>query len=170
MKKFRCDKCLIVVEQTEILTIPHCTKCGNWLYMFEVHEEKSDREKAIEWWNRKISGFDRTKIGSKYFDLQRLSSLTGREIEQIWRKETQQKLSENFFNSVNDENTFDPDSVMKEERSQVDFELIQEMMLNIEKSDLCGHWVDNLKLFLHLLSRSSSFAHKAHKELQKLNK
>lgn len=129
-------------------------------------QEKSDREKALEWWN-KFSFKEQYRLSQ--FNLEyyhRTDQLTGREIEQIWRRETQQ-LSNNLFNSVNSEDTFNL-SFMSEKKEQVDFErlnkYIKAMSQLYDTED-----IKNLVNFFNLLSRSSTFAHKAHKELNKLN-
>lgn len=124
------------------------------------------KESAIKWWNDLSNEFD---DNSKFYMLSKaindfkikslnyrtVESLTGREIEEIWRKETQQKLEHGITITNVD--------------SQVDFELIQEMMNNIENSNLCGHWVDNLQLFFNLLSTKPTFGKVAYIELSKLN-
>lgn len=57
---------------------------------------KSDREKAIEWWNKKNPYDEQHSLKDKYYGENRtVNSLTGSEIEQIWRKETQELLYEN---------------------------------------------------------------------------
>lgn len=52
----------------------------------KYRSEKTDRERAIEWWNCLN---DQTKLNligvTKFWE-----TLTGREIEQIWRKQTEQ--------------------------------------------------------------------------------
>lgn len=123
-----------------------------------VSMEKSDREKAIEWWHN----LELDKRNLIYMDyMGTLNSgrvLKQFEIEQIWRKETKQE---------------------KEGMSQVDFELLKtfkEDFTNLSNLNpvLKGGWIkeslENMYLFVELLSKSSTFAHKAHKELNKLMK
>jgi len=55
--------------------------------------------------------------------------------------------------------------------TQVDFEMLKETINSfIKLLDKKLPWSDNLQLFFDLLSKNASFAHKAHKELQRLNK
>jgi len=65
-----------------------------WLYIdgfisgfssnkFELIKETTDREKAIRWW--KSLGFEIGEIADKYY--KGCETITGREIEEIWRKE-----------------------------------------------------------------------------------
>lgn len=52
---------------------------------------KSNRELALEWWNN-LTSFQRSYFKDLHFDNQRsLSTLTGREIEEIWNKEVNTK-------------------------------------------------------------------------------
>lgn len=54
-------------------------------------EGKSTRQQAIAWWNS-LTLFQRSYFKDLHFDSQRsLSTLTGREIEDIWLKETAEK-------------------------------------------------------------------------------
>ena len=140
-------------------------------------KEKSDREKAIEWWNN-ISEEDKRKIvNSSEFRLVVVNGFcwaTSFEIEEIWRKETQQKsLIESQADEV-EEIAF-KNLLRKEKRPQVDFELLHSTIDMIdsypvdEDVDLNKLERVNLKLFFELLSKSSTFAHKAHKELNKLS-
>lgn len=142
-----------------------------------VIEEKSDREKAIQWWNklRRMSISEGNGMGgvrrswdlvNKYFPDQMSSGkgialLNGDQIEHIWRKETQQESQKGIV-------------ITKEERLQVDFGMLkalEEQCDNLSNHiPLLNQLFDNYKLFLNLLSKSSTFAHKAHKELQKLQK
>jgi hypothetical protein len=58
--------------------------------MKELTREKSTRELALEWWNN-LEIYQKTAIQFKYNPQERqLTSLTGREIEKIWRIETNQ--------------------------------------------------------------------------------
>ena len=137
-----------------------CPNCGHsWI------PEKSDREKAIEWWNS-IPVFEKGLLIHDTFNPplnQRIpEEVTGREIEQIWRKETQQELERGIV-------------ITREERPQVDFEKLKETFeaLYIDMDQILmisDEYIDNFKLFFELLSKSSTFAHKAHKELNKLMK
>lgn len=114
-------------------------------------QEKSDRERAIEWWLSIYSTIKRVTLQEKYFGTSSLvNRITNEEIEQIWRKETQQE---------------------KEEMPQVDFELLSLSVIAVSSNlKLTKKANLNLKLFFDLLSKSSTFAHKAHKELNKLTK
>lgn len=131
-----------------------CDQCGTKVTNTKIQIEKSDREKAIEWWNDH-SKLQQTQLCDTNTEIvgniRRRETLTGSEIEQIWRKETQQKI---------------------EEKKQVDFGLLQRTVQmvsnynNIEEIEFTKKENDNLKLFFELLSKSSTFAHK---ELNKLN-
>lgn len=92
MKKQDCKGCIHIKKTGNMNPCCICTD-----YNSQYQSDISDREKALEWWNKKLSGFDRTRIGSKYFCFQRLSSLTGSEIEQIWNKETSEYLKVKIF-------------------------------------------------------------------------
>lgn len=126
---------------------------------FDGMIKKSDREKAIEWWNgfpdfatENVLKGGKHGLCTYYFQSRSYQNLTGREIEQIWRKETQQE---------------------KEEITQVDFEMfnqLQHKRVEFGQIYLSAKEMDNIKLFFELLSKSSTFAHKAHEELNKLNK
>lgn len=128
-------------------------------------QEKSDREQAIEWWNG-LNDLEKMALCRVYFSMRSVSgisvikSLTDREIEQIWRKETQQELERGIV-------------ITREERPQVDFEMfnqLQHKRVEFGQIYLSAKEMDNIKLFFELLSKSSTFAHKAHKELNKLMK
>lgn len=119
---------------------------------FDGTIEKTDREKAIEWWNSLTKNTQLTLAAllRGVNSILGLEMVTGREIEQIWRKETQQE---------------------KEEMPQVDFELLSLSVIAVSSNlKLTKKANLNLKLFFDLLSKSSTFAHKAHKELNKLTK
>lgn len=169
MKKFKCDQCRLVIDQVEVMVIPVCPKCGTSIFMNEQIEKKSDLEKAIEWWNS-IPVFEKGLLIHDTFNPplnQRIpEEVTGREIEQIWRKETQQD-SLNSYSDLGDEMFALP----KEKRPQVDFEMLKETIEIINNELLLlTIFKENLNLFFDLLSKSSTFAHKAHKSLNKLMK
>lgn len=123
------------------------------------YPEKSDREKAIEWYcNLPIGKMVnlRLKYGSNL-----RKNVADEEIEQIWREE--HKL---FV-----EATMNGKSYTFGERPQVDFEsVLGQVRWILNDSDYSLESRNNLKLFFELLSKSSTFAHKAHKELNKLMK
>lgn len=156
MKKFRCDRCHVTTEQTMPMIIPNCPNCGLKVFMFEL-EEKTDREKAIEWWNNDLFYNQQQEFNYKINEDQ---------IEQIWRKETQQKSLIELQADKVEEIAFK--NLKKEEVSQVNFELLKNTIKKLE--DPIREDMVNLQLFFELLSKSSSFAHKAHKELNKLMK
>ena len=126
---------------------------------------KTIREQALEWWNN-IKDFDEHSIFKgkyglcfRYYPGREWQYLTGREIEDIWRKETQ--LNSSPLKSFNLE--------------KVDFYRLStsiRFLTNIKAvhSDrFTEEELSNIELLFDLLSKSSSFAHKAHKELKKLN-
>jgi hypothetical protein len=136
-------------------------------------KEKSDLEKAIEWWNS-IPVFEKGLLIHDTFNPplnQRTpEEVTGREIEQIWRRETQQKSSIEIQADKVEEITF-KNLLKKEKRPQVDFELLSLSVIAVSSNLKLTKTANlNLKLFFELLSKSSTFAHKAHKELNKLTK
>lgn len=145
-----------------------CPNCGHsWI------SEKSDREQAIEWFSKFSSG-GKTQLCDMNTQLvgsvRRWETLTGREIEQIWRKETQQD-SLNSYSDLGDEMFALP----KEKRPQVDFGRLSLTLNHILGNEKMHKYyaqseLFNLGLFLELLSKSSTFAHKAHKSLNKLMK
>ena len=57
-------------------------------------------------------------------------------------------------------------SIEVKDQPRVDFKMLNEM---INFTGVTPEMRDNLQLFLEKMSQSSTFAHKAHKELQKLN-
>lgn len=140
-------------------------------------KEKSDREKAIEWWNKLTFHQKQTSFLNQDFKFTPATicdELTGREIEQIWRKETQQS---NIPDDIFEESEFQQElSAVKRgdlnfflERPQVDFERLSKY-INVMNQLYDTFDIQNLCLFFNLLSKSSTFAHKAHKELNKLMK
>lgn len=150
-----------------------CSICKDY-DCFEF-EEKSDREKAIEWWEKEIK--ERSgNISVKYFSELMPWELTKDNIEEMWRKETQQKSSIELQADKVEEIAF-KNLLRKEERPQVDFEMLNSNLMYItehcKNSSLntlrAREVTKNLLLFFKLLSKSSTFAHKAYKELNKLN-
>lgn len=62
--------------------------------------EQSNRRQAISWWNNLTFG-KQCFIRSKYHPQERsLDSLTGREIEEIWRKETKEGSDREIIEEV----------------------------------------------------------------------
>lgn len=148
-----------------------CPNCGHsWI------PEKSDREKAIEWWMNIYTTIGRVNLQEKHLGTASLvRKITDEEIEQIWRKETQLNIPEIGTEEFNNmcQSFFSGKPKEEEKREQVDFEMLNNMTLNSDISALkliySKEELDNISLFFELLSKSSSFAHKAHKELNKLN-
>lgn len=132
---------------------------------------KTSREQALEWWNNLPLFIENSKhhYSDRYYPNRGHNSLTGREIEKIWEKETQKPVYQQIIDTVGGEEKFCELAGLT--KKQVDFELLQEMYLHTQsgKNALCGHWIENFQLFIELLAKSSTFAHKAHKELKKLN-
>jgi len=70
------------VGKANIVDCIKCMKCGHsWI------PEKSTTELALEWWKQQKAPFEIMRRCG--FSDNRFISLTGREIEEIWRKETQ---------------------------------------------------------------------------------
>jgi hypothetical protein len=123
-----------------------------------IHPKKSTREQAMEWWNN-LCWTDKFLLMKEEFSDRHPQSLTGREIEEIWRQ-----WHEDFVSKV-----------MGDNKKLVDFEMLKYSLPMFEACvDNCqpewNKYTNNLKLFFKKLSESGSFAHKAHKELQRLNK
>lgn len=132
-------------------------------------KEKSDREQAIEWWKDQSDNIG--EIADKYH--KGCETITGIEIEQIWRKETQQiKMNNPYLDG--EIITIDKGGKESSEFSlkpQVDFEsVLGQLRWILNDSDYSLESRNNFGLFFELLSKSSTFAHKAHKELNKLMK
>ena len=117
------------------------------------------REQALEWWNNlpilnDKNGNSKNNLALHYY-FRFWGTLTSREIEEIWRKET----------------TPVEDTSVKVEEPQVDFEMLKETVEDIcsgKGVNLMG--IDNFQLFFKLLSTKPTFANVAYRELSKLNK
>ena len=114
-------------------------------------KEKSFEEQALEWWDNlentdHLTDKDKGFYADKYFGFNQRNykSLTGREIEQIWLKETGQN-----------------------QKPRVDFEELQKF-INFVNNDMVKTLpvlhkdIDNFKLFFECI-KNPSFAHKASK-------
>ena len=150
-----------LLDENGDVALSMCKICGKAESEL-IQECKSDREKAIEWWNE-FSGLEQTQLCDTNTELigkvRRRETLTGREIERIWRKETQQEHLKEVY-------------IVKEEKQQVDFEKLLKTLNECACGEriACDREAQNLNLFVELLSKSSTFAYKAHKELNKLLK
>lgn len=120
----------------------------------------SPREQAIKWWDG-LPIFIYKVYSEKYFG-QHWSVLSEEQIEEIWRKE-----HEVFVNKA-----LKGESYNFGDKQQVDFELLYKTFQDCTKGEriACNKEIQNLSLFVDMMSHSSSFAHKAHKELNKLMK
>ena len=129
---------------------------------------KTDRELALEWWNGLFYNQQQDynlKINGKFLDW-----LNNDQIEEIWRKETQQNSIDNY-SDLGDEMFALPKK--EPQQKQVDFVNLKDTLEILSTTSLLEDLLSsedqiNLGLFLELLSKSSTFAHKAHKELNKL--
>lgn len=82
--------------ETKILDCLKCEDCGHsWI------PEKSDRELALKWWNNKNQQFKRD-AALKHFGYH-WTQLSNSEIEEIWRKETQESLSDENMEMLTNE-------------------------------------------------------------------
>lgn len=80
---------------------------------------ESTREQAIAWWKQLTDGRRNYFIGYHLFQFRDQDSLTGREIEEIWMKETQNNI-------VNwDEN---PETILKDKPNQKQFKQFDESL------------------------------------------
>ena len=125
------------------------------------------REKAMIWWNdvncENTSDYVML-LCDKYFGGTigaNHKCLSDWQIEEIWRKETNQQIQD----SVDLDSWLDDGSDPKE--PQVDFDIVNRFIkkgcVTIDQGE-----IKNVKLFLKLLSTKPTFAAKAHKELNKL--
>jgi hypothetical protein len=127
-----------------------CSNCGRF--------GKTNRELALEWWN---SFYYHTKecqaLTDEYFDTARhFDTLTGMEIEQIWKREVHSK-----------QYPVTPDEC----KPQVDWEMLKKTISYLPANPNSilftnDEAIDNMVLFFNMLKKSSSFAHKAHVELR----
>lgn len=76
-------------------------------------KETSTREQAIAWWNP-LHILVKMKYSQNYFTRDDAINLTGKEIEEIWRKEINQ-ITENVFSNPNQKQfqTFSPELFKK---------------------------------------------------------
>jgi|GEM_PF-5251964 hypothetical protein len=124
-----------------------------------VDKEKSTRKQAMKWWNKQDEDY-KIDLCIHYNDICKLhgripSSLTGREVEIIWRQ-----YHKDFV-----------DKAMGNNKELVDFEMLTASIRTALRGDIISEYQrNNFNLFFKKLSKSGSFAHKAHKELQRLNK
>lgn len=159
------------------------------------------REQALEWWNKlDIKTWrilcDKHLNQQNFYKYKSCHFLTGGEIEEIWRKETENNSPldsfspEDFSNDesnpteqqVNIERDSERDadidykgySSISEEEPQIDFEMLLALVEQFDNlSKLIPSFeplLNNGKLFFKLLSTKPTFAKKAFKELNKLNK
>lgn len=75
-KRNQCERHKDLVTNVDAL----CTCSGT----------KSTRELALKWWSSLKYPTNKEYFVDKYFKNRHFTSLTGREIEEIWRKETQE--------------------------------------------------------------------------------
>jgi len=144
----------------------HPEECGNVTILnrskltngfITVVKEKSTRERAMEWWNN-LCRTDKVLLMKEELSDRHPQSLTGREIEKIW-KEKFNNLFESFL------------SEKRNSKGLVDFEMLTASIRTALRGDIISEYQrNNFNLFFQKLSESGSFAHKAHKELQRLNK
>jgi len=156
-----------------------CRICGKT--EFDLYQDcKSDREQAIEWWN-KLNIHQQNQLYLSYFGCKATDKFPD-EIEQIWRKETQQEkrgVHQEPLEGFDEDRIFEHEiqHKKKEDRAQVDFEMLkrtietQSQVLKVMDGTKYSEKEEyrNFELFFELLSKSSTFAHKAHKELNRLN-
>lgn len=133
--------------------------------------KKSSREQATEWWNS-ISYGKRNSYSLKHLGYKAGITATEEMIEDIWRKETQQDIDfEEMRSRISQFEDEIDEMCTSHQQPQVDFEMLRLTITAISGNlTLTDTAKMNLQLFFNLLSRSSSFAHKAHKELNKLMK
>ena len=140
--------------------------------------EKTNREKAIKWWSN-LDYYSKVNLNISYHGTDRsINSLTGREIEEIWYKETQEFYNPDVVEMAQSRDMVLEEMEEKEKQSKIDFERLNLTRLWLENQhndfesrlfQMCTREeIKNLIEFLTKLSQSSSFAHKAHKELQRL--
>jgi hypothetical protein len=134
------------------------------------------RTRALEWWNELPKSGVLMKGDSDYCQVafcekyhKGVETITGREIEEIWTKEN---LNQNIQDSI-DVDSYTNDG--SHSKPQVDFDCLYATINHmVGNPNLLGeytkHELNNMFLFFELISKSSTFAHKVHKELNRLNK
>jgi len=147
----QCIKCGAVQDDSHLRC--NYPNCGGEL------KEFTTKEQAMEWWNK-------LTLEERYYKLipwlkskglnitsRNPGSLTGSQIEEIWKQETQ---------SIK-QNKVEP---------KVDFELLDWTIAFMKDNplDVDNKTNDNLQLFFKLLAEKPTFAQVAHKELNKLNR
>lgn len=184
-QKIICNRCGEEKEGTIEGLCSHCGKFG-----------KNSREQAIEWYEQ-LSTSEKRRLYKLHLNHVIIDPKWGeavlKGIELIWRKETQKLVYQQIIDTVGGEEEFCkavgielPQIGTKEfnnlcsayfsgkpKQPQVDFE----MLVTYDLPFIFGYLgqenenhLINIKLFFEILSKSSSFAHKAHKELNKLMK
>jgi hypothetical protein len=107
----RCPTCLSKLNIDKDLD--ENDKCNN------CRLEKSTREIALDWWNN-LTSFQKCSFRDEHIkNNQNLGSLTGREIEEIWRRETkpnQKQIADEIINLVG-ENQFK--EIIKESEKRI---------------------------------------------------
>jgi len=86
MKKYICKHCGKAYPDAPV----SCNDCGTPFSKNTFTWIKSPRFRALEWWSTRLLPHQINSLTEKYYPQRAWNSLTGREIEEIWRKETLQ--------------------------------------------------------------------------------
>ena len=162
--KYICVNCKTIFDHLP----DKCYYCSHTTFSETHPSNKTDREKAMEWWNELPISPSKKVLSNSYYRREP-NSLTGREIEHIWNMEVSWKGANQQIQDFIDISSWSNDA--SNPKPQVDFEMLKETINSfIKLLDKKSPWSNNIQLFFSLLSQNASFAHKAHKELQRLNK
>lgn len=128
---------------------------------------ETDLGKASVWWNGLF--FCQQQEYNLEINGNRLTWLNSTQIEELYQK-IYKPVYQQIIDAVGGEEKFCELAGIP--KKQVDFKSIFKILdkescyreVSMDEEEL-----DNLKLFIELLAKSSTFAHKAHKELNRLN-
>lgn len=140
----KCEKC----GATQFLSYGICNYngiCNGKIIPIKI----STREQAIAWWKQLTDGRRNYFIGYHLFQFRDQDSLTGREIEEIWMKETQNNI-------VNwDEN---PETILKDKPNQKQFKQFDESLFKAYINKFSDE--DKLKAFKTFKTQISDMLYK----------
>lgn len=115
----------------------------------------------LDWWANFSYSMQADLMYEYGYGYVNVEDITSPMIYNIWKNETAEPLNDTF--QLIDET---PESNFKQ---KVDFlKIVSAYKTYFEKKEISSSERDNLLLFLEMLSKSSTFAHKAHKELKNI--
>ena len=157
----RCKLCG-AIQKDEFIVCGYPTANGCCGGELEAVENKPTREQALEWWGNLQLTTQRILYKS-YYGCEATDKFPD-EIEEIWKKETQQiginRSTEDKLKSVQE----------LSKQPEVNFEMLKILVKLVTELDE-GYNRDernNMKLFFHLLSTKPTFAKVAHEKLKRL--